>query len=100
MTGLLLAEGIRVCQLRVGQSLKRINPGHRQRRYTRTHRLTNPVAYRSDYFGEKLHIDQNEKLVMYGVTHVCGVDGHSGKIVGFISMPIKNNVTVYQEMYM
>lgn len=43
------------------------------------------------YFGEKLHIDQNEKMVMFGVTHVCAVDGYSGKIVGFVSMPVKNN---------
>ena len=33
-------------------------------------------------FGYKLYIDQNEKLVMYGVTHVCIVDGYSGEIVG------------------
>ena len=86
MTGLLASQGLRVCQLRVGQSL---NPGHHQHRLTRTHRLTNPVSYRSDYFGEKLHIDQNEKLVMYGATHVCAIDGHSGKIVAFTTMPIK-----------
>jgi len=36
---------------------------------------TNPVPYHADYFGHKLHIDQNEKLVMYGVTHVTAVDG-------------------------
>ena len=32
--------------------------------------MTNPVSYRSQYFGEKLHIDQNEKLVMFRVTRV------------------------------
>lgn len=26
---------------------------------------------------------------MYGVTHVFAVDGHSGKIVGFVTIPIK-----------
>ena len=30
------------------------------------------------------HIDQNEKLVMFGVTHICAVDG---KIMSFITMP-------------
>lgn len=100
MTGLLASEGVRACQLRVGQSLQRVNPGHHQRRLTRTYRLTNPVSYRSEYFGEKLHIDQNEKLVMFGVTHVCAVDGHSGRIVGFVTMPIKNNITIYSSLYM
>ena len=53
----------------------------------------------SKYFGEKLHIDQNEKPVMFGVTHVCAVDGHNGRIVGFVTMPIKN-ITVYECLYM
>ena len=47
----------------------------------------------------KLHIDQNEKLVMYGVTHIGAVDGFSGKIVGFVSMPLKNNVEIYTHLY-
>ena len=40
----------------------------------------NPVQYAALYFGHKLHIDQNEKLKMYGVTHVVARDGFSGKI--------------------
>ena len=84
MTGLLAAEGIRVCQLRVGRSLQRIDPDSHHERYTSTYRLTNPVPYQSSYCGEKLHVDQN---VMFGVTHVCAVDGHSGKIVSFVTMP-------------
>ena len=99
MTGLLLSEGIRVCQLRVGKSLQRVNPGYHRHRQNRTHRSTNPVSYRSDYFGEKLHIDQNEKLVMFGVTHVCAIDGHSGRIVGFATMPIKNNILIYEFLF-
>ncbi|KAI4832319.1 hypothetical protein KUCAC02_015291 [Chaenocephalus aceratus] len=49
--------------------------------------------------GHKLHIDQNEKLVMYGVTHVLAVDGFSSNIVSHSSMPVKNNLTIYQEVY-
>ena len=52
------------------------------------------------YFGEKLHVDQNEKLVKFGVTHVCAVDGYSGMVVGFVSMPLKNNVIIYEDLYM
>ena len=40
-------------------------------------------------------MDQNEKLVMYGVVHVVAVDGFSRKVVGFASMPCKNAITIY-----
>ena len=99
MTGLLAAEGIRVCQLRVGRSLKRVDPENHSKRHRQLHRNTNPVPYRCEYFGEKIHVDQNEKITLFGVTHVCAVDGYSGKIVGLITMPIKNCVTVYEHLY-
>ncbi len=63
------------------------------------HRQVNPIPYTATYFGEKLHIDQNEKLIMYGVTHVCAIDGFSGKIVGFVSMAVKNNPIIYEKLY-
>ncbi len=63
----------------------------------------NPIPYfAADYFGHKLHVDQNEKLVMYGVTHVCARDGYSGKIVAFVTMPIKNtlrSIRIYSGKY-
>ena len=49
----------------------------------------NPIPYQADYFGHKLHVDQNEKLVIYGVVHVCAADGYSGKIVSHALMPVK-----------
>ena len=75
MTGLLASQGLRVSQQRVGESLRRMNPTYHHARRTATAKKMNPVPYRADYFGHKLHIDQNEKLVMYGVTHICAVDG-------------------------
>ena len=42
---------------------------------------TNPIPYQAEYFGHKLHLDQNEKLAMYGVTHVCAIDGYSAKVI-------------------
>ena len=36
---------------------------------------------------------------MFGVTHVCAVYGFSGKIVGFISMPVKSNTVIYEKLY-
>jgi hypothetical protein len=32
---------------------------------------------------------------MYGITHVLAVDGYSRKIVGFITLPVKNAVAIY-----
>ncbi len=99
MCGLLAAEGVRVAEGRVRKALHLANPGYQQARQARTERQLNPTPYRASYFGQKLHIDQNEKLVMYGVTHICAIDGYSGKVVGFVSMPIKNNVEIYRHMF-
>lgn len=99
MTGLLASQGFRISQQRIGKSLKRVNPLYHSRRQNLAHRAINPIPYTARYFGEKLHIDQNEKLIAFGVTHVCGVDGFSGKIVGFISMPVKSNTIIYDKFY-
>ena len=57
------------------------------------------MPYHAEYFGHKLHMDQNEKLVMFGVVHVLAVDGYSSKIVAWNSMPVKNNLTIYDTVY-
>ena len=62
-------------------------------------RQTNPLPYSAQYFGHKLHIDQNEKLVMYGVTHVCSIDGYSRYIPAFSCMLVKNNFIIYDEIF-
>lgn len=59
----------------------------------------NPVPYRAVFFGEKLHFDQNEKLAMYGVTHVLAVDGYSRKVVGFVTIPVKNACSIYNSLF-
>lgn len=99
MTGFLTSQGFKVSQQRVGIALKRVNPFHHSRRQNTVQRLINPIPYTAAYFGEKLHIDQNEKLIRYGVTHVCAVDGFSGYIVGFISMQVKSNGIIYEKLY-
>lgn len=68
--GYLRSQNVHVSQRRVGASLSRVTPQPAQSRRTQTHRQMNPIPYRSEYFGEKLHLDQNEKLGMFGVTHV------------------------------
>ena len=100
MTGFIRCEyGVTVGQNRIGAALSKVCPRHHQQRRTGTARQINPVPYRADYFGHKVHFDQNEKLVMYGVTHVVAIDGHSRFIVGAFTMPIKNNVVIYKEVY-
>ncbi|CAB3986700.1 Hypothetical predicted protein [Paramuricea clavata] len=86
-------------QHRIAKSLQRVNPDYHQRRVHRTERQTNPIPYHADYFGHKLHIDQNEKLVMYGVTHVCAIDGYSRYITAHSTMPIKNNYIIYDQIF-
>ena len=100
MTGLLAADGFKVAEKRVGISLKKVSPIYHNRRVNRTQCMINPIPYSAKYFGEKMHVDQNEKLVQFGVTHVCAVDGYSGMIVGFVTMPIKNNRIIYEHLYM
>ena len=100
MTGLLASSGFKIAEKRIGASLKKVHPVYHHRRMTRTQAMINPIPYSAKYFGEKLHIDQNEKIVQFGVTHVCAIDGFSGMIVGFVTMPIKNNIIVYEDLFM
>ena len=99
MTGFLASQGFKVSQNRVGRALKRVAPYCHSQRQNTVQRQINPIPYTALYFGEKIHIDQNEKMIMYGVTHVCGVDGFSGKIIGFVSMPVKSNEIIYDKLY-
>ena len=58
----------------------------------------NTLPYHAAYYGHKLHLDQNEKLAMFGVTHVLAVDGYSSEIVTYSTMPRKNNLTIYDNV--
>ena len=58
----------------------------------------NPRVYVAHHFGHKLHVDQNEKLCMFGVTHVLAIDGYSEKILSLISMP-KKTAMLYINTY-
>ena len=59
----------------------------------------NLIPYRVTAHGEKLHLDQNEEVVMYGMTHVVAVEGYSRKIVGFITLPVKNAIAIYDYLF-
>ena len=74
-------------------------PSNHQQKKEGTFCQVNPIPYRAYYFGHKMHFDQNEKLVMYGVTHVVSVDGHSRFITGAYTMPMKNNLVIYEDVF-
>ena len=96
--GLLSSQGIHVSQRRLSRSMSRVAPGPQLIRMHTARRHLNPPIYSAHFFGDKLHLDQNEKLVMYGVTHVMAVDGFSRKIVGCITIPAKNAITIYDTL--
>ena len=99
MHGMLASQGIRVSQARVRESLQRVAPIQYASRRRDAIALLNPLPYRATYFGEKLHLDQNEKCVMFGVTHIVAVDGFSRKIVGFITIPKKHPILIYDLLF-
>lgn len=99
MQGLLASEGVQVSQSRLSSIMERIAPIQHAARQQDAHRLLNPIPYRARCYGAKLHLDQNEKCVMFGVTHVVAVDGYSRKIVGFITIPKKNAIAIYDLLF-
>ena len=100
MTGYIRQKhGDYIWDKRIGKALQRVAPPYHQRRSNDTARMLNPIPYRADYFGHKLHVDQNEKVAMYGVTHVAAIDGHSRYVVAITTMPVKNNKKIYTDIY-
>ena len=92
-------KGIKAGQRQISAVLPIVNPTYHHRRQSLTARQVNPIPYSASYFGHKLHADQNEKLGMFGVTHVLAIDGYSRKVVGFVSMPVKNNIEIYKHLF-
>ena len=94
MTGYIRhATGLRLGVNKVGRALKRVNPQQHRERQTSIARYLSPVPYFAEYFGHKLHLDQNENLVCYGVTEVIAVDGYSSFITGKSVMALKKKMS-------
>ena len=56
---------VNISQRRISTALQMAAPQYHQRLQTNMARLTNPIPYKADYFRPKLHVDQNEKLVVH-----------------------------------
>lgn len=84
--GLLRWRGVHVGQNRISMSLKRVAPAAMSRRQHLAHRLLNPHPYHASSFGEKLHIDQNEKLNRFGITFLQ-LMATVGKLLGWLQFP-------------
>ena len=76
----MLSKGVVILERHLCSAIPQIAPvQNRQRQLGQVDR-TNPHLYYASSYGEKLHIDQNEKLCIYGVTYVLARDGYSGRI--------------------
>ena len=97
MTGFVKQKyGVSVGQNRICKALSKVAPHYHQRGKSNIARMMNPTPYRANYFGHKL---QNEKLKMYGVTHVAAINDHSRFVVTGVTMSRKNNIKIYQDFY-
>ena len=92
-------QGTFASECRVRESLSWVAPIYHHHRQRGAERQINPQPYTAEYHGHKLHMDQNEKLVNYGVVHVCAIDGFSRYIPSFACMATKNNVLIYEHIY-
>ena len=63
MTGYLRQKyNVAIAEKRVDTTLSMVSPQFRVQRRTLTTTAVNMIQYRADYFGYKLHIEQNENL--------------------------------------
>ena len=98
MYGVMKTKEIYVGETKMGKLLGEINPEAQAKRQNVAGRSLNPKVYNAKYFGDKIHYDQNKKLEMFGVVHVCARDGFSGKIFGHATMARKNHLVIYEEI--
>lgn len=84
-----------VGQNRLSKTLRRVAPAAISARENLAYRHLNLHPYHALFYGEKLGLDQNEKLNRFGVTHILAVDGFNRKIVGLITIPQKNAIIAH-----
>lgn len=93
------SKGVNVSERKLRALMPVVSRDGHSSRQTSAYERRNPSIYIAHFFGHKLHLDQNEKLVHYGVTFVMARDGFSGMIVASAVMPKKNNLIIYDQVY-
>ena len=100
LSGSLRSNGYSFGERQVGRALQSIKFVPSSQRKVKAGRSLNPRVYSAEYFGHKIHYDQNKKMRMHGAVHVCARDGFSGMIVEFATMAIKNCLTIHDQTYL
>ena len=95
LAGYIRSHGTTIGERRIRSSKIRVAPGYVRRRDEQSYRLLNPIPYYAQYHGHKLNIDQNEKLTRYGAAS----DGYSGQMMKVITMPVKNPIIIYGDLF-
>ena len=98
LTGHLRSEGIIVGEQRLRASMRRITPSYIEQG-AGIH-ITNLIQHHTmlNITGTKCILIKMKKLVQFGVTHVAASDGYSGKLLGVITMPVKNPILIYDDL--
>ena len=99
LQGYLRTKSVNISVKNINKILKESNPTAFTPRKNDNLDKINPTPYFSPSFGYKGHIDQNEKLVRYGVVHAVFRDGFSGSIENWTTLPSKNPIQLYSQFY-
>ncbi|XP_060734882.1 uncharacterized protein LOC132851919 [Tachysurus vachellii] len=105
-------KGVHAAETRIGTALRTMHQSYHEARRQGARNL-NPIPYQAGYMGHKIHMDQNEKLAMFGVTHVLAIDGFSKKnhiveriwpeVISRVNYPLKTallQLVDQEEIYM
>lgn len=83
-----------VSQRRISEASRRVAPHAFQARTFDTLQRTNPIPYFAPYFGYK-----GGFAPTFGMTRVYLIDGCSRFILGAVTMPIKNPILIYEDLF-
>jgi hypothetical protein len=95
LKGNISSRGFKASESRIREAMMKVDPLNHAMRVHDGQRRFNPAPYNAHYFGHKLHVDLNEKLVDYNSVLIGAIDGFSGLVVAMFSVPKKNNQDVY-----
>ena len=93
------AKRINVGQTKIGELLSEMDPEAQPNRQNIVGSSLYPKICNAKVFAGKVHYDQNEKLGIFRVVHVCLRNGFSCKIVGHAKIARKNKLVIYEEEY-